>query len=170
MKAKLETTMKLGVKATAAGGQTDSSSLIGRKYRVVDTKYGHDIGEYDTPSEAEKAMLARPYSKIMSHPDLSTTPEVRDLARKRLVKTSPDIDAGGLGSGRHKERINLLENSIANIRKAMQDLKDHGTERMSKNGVKMALRSHRETMRRIKLDVKDLKRRNKLAVDEPNTI
>ncbi len=90
MKANMETTLAL--QATAAGSQTDSSSMVGRKYKVVDTKYGHVIGEYDDPEEANTAMLARPYSKIVSTPDIAQTPAVRDIARKRLVQTNPDID------------------------------------------------------------------------------
>jgi hypothetical protein len=76
----------------AAGGQTDSSSFIGRKYVVQDIRYGHLIGEYDTPEEAEHASLARPYSKVMSQPNPAQTPEVRDIARRRAVKTNPDVD------------------------------------------------------------------------------
>lgn len=83
---------QLRLQATAAGGQTDSSSFIGRKYRVVDTNYGHYVGEYDDPEEAERAALARPYSKVVSNPDPAQTQEVRDMARKRLVKTNPDVD------------------------------------------------------------------------------
>lgn len=76
----------------AAGGQSDSSSLIGRKYRVVDTRYGQDVSEHDTPEEAEHAARARPYSKVQSQPDLSRTPAVRDMARARAVQTNPDVD------------------------------------------------------------------------------
>jgi len=72
-------------------GQTDSSSLIGRKYRVVDTKYGFTMSEYDNPEEAEHAAQARPYSKVMSEPNPAQTPEVRDIARRRLVQTNPDV-------------------------------------------------------------------------------
>lgn len=81
-----------GKMKAAAGGQTDSSSLIGRKYQVVDTKYGHVISEHDDPDEAEHAAQARPYSKVLSHPNPAMTPEVRDIARQRLVKTNPDVD------------------------------------------------------------------------------
>ncbi len=73
-------------------GQTDSSSFVGRKYRVVDTKYGHYISEHDNPEEAEKAAQARPWSKVLSEPDPAQTQEVRDIARQRLVKTNPDVD------------------------------------------------------------------------------
>jgi|SRR5579864_2355760 len=98
MKGNLATTLQLH----GTGSQSDGSSLIGRKYLVRDAKYGHPIGEYDNPDEAKNAMLARPYSKVTSQPDIAQTPAVRDLARKRLVKTNPDVDAGGQVSGRHK--------------------------------------------------------------------
>lgn len=76
----------------AAGGQTDSSSFIGRKYIVQDHPgYGHYIGEYDTPEEAEHASRTRPYSRVISRPRPENTPEVRDMARQRLVKTNPDV-------------------------------------------------------------------------------
>lgn len=88
---KLKSQVEL-MKSAAAGGQTDSSSLIGRKYRVVDTRYGHVISEHNTPDEAEYAARARPYSKVLSEPEPSQTQEVRDMARRRLVKTNPDID------------------------------------------------------------------------------
>jgi hypothetical protein len=76
------------------GSQGGGSSKIGRKYKVVDTKYQDVISEHDTPSEAETAMLARPYSKIISRPDPSTTPAVRQKARQRLVEHNPDMNAG----------------------------------------------------------------------------
>lgn len=79
-------------KMKGAGGQTDSSSFIGRKYQVVDTKYGHVISEHDNPQDADHAAQARPYSKVLSQPNPAMTPEVRDIARQRLVKTNPDTD------------------------------------------------------------------------------
>ena len=79
-------------KLKGAGGQTDSSSFIGRKYRVVDTKYGHEISEHDNPEDAEHTAQARPWSKVLSEPNPAQTPEVRDIARQRLVKTNPNID------------------------------------------------------------------------------
>jgi len=75
-----------------SAGQSDSSSFIGRKYTVVDTKYGHYISEHDNPDEAENAARARPYSKVVSQPRPENTPAVRDMARQRLVKTNPDVD------------------------------------------------------------------------------
>ena len=71
-------------------GQSDSSSLIGRKYTLVDTKYGHEVGEYDTPEEAEKAMLARPYTKIRSTPEVWQTQLARNVARKKFKTQNPD--------------------------------------------------------------------------------
>ena len=79
-------------RAAAAGGQTDSSSFVGRKYTVVDTHYGHPISEWDDPDSAEKAATGRPYSKVLSRPLPQFTPKVRDMARQRLVKTNPDVD------------------------------------------------------------------------------
>lgn len=76
----------------AAGGQTDSSSFIGRKWKTQDIKYGHYLGEYDSPEEAEKAARARPYTRVVSWPEPTRTQQVRDIARKRIVKTNPDVD------------------------------------------------------------------------------
>ena len=83
---------QIALLADAAGGQTDTSSLIGRKYRVIDTRYGHVISEHDDPTEAEHAARARPYAKVISQPDPRQTQQLRDIARKRAVKTNPDID------------------------------------------------------------------------------
>lgn len=94
----------LALQATAAGSQSDGSSLVGRKYLVRDTKYGHPIGEYDNPDEAKTAMLSRPYSAITSQPNIAQTPQVRDLARKRLVKTNPDVDAGAKKKKRKRSK------------------------------------------------------------------
>jgi len=92
MRSNLKTSIDLY--CTAAGGQTDNSSLIGRKYRIVDTKYGHVVGEYDTPSAAERAMLSRPYTKIMSEPEVWQTQEARDMARKMFPHQNPDEEGG----------------------------------------------------------------------------
>lgn len=88
---KVGTAIKLQMDATAAGGQ-GGSSKVGRKYQVVDKQYGFVVHEDESPSEAERQATARPYTKVVSQPDPTTTPEVRDLARKRLVTTNPDID------------------------------------------------------------------------------
>ena len=79
------------IKAEGAG-QTDSSSFIGRRYRVIDTKYGHSIGEYDNPDEAEHAARTRPYSKVTSWPQPENSQKLRDIARQRQVRTNPDVD------------------------------------------------------------------------------
>lgn len=43
-------------------------------------------------------------SSLVDSPDTVTdTPKVRDMARRRLSKSNPDIDSGGVGSGRHSE-------------------------------------------------------------------
>lgn len=88
----LQDVRKAGLKAQAAGGQTDSSSFIGRKLRVVDTRYGHAISEHDNPEDAERAARARPYSKVVSWPRPENSQKLRDMARARAVKTNPDID------------------------------------------------------------------------------
>jgi len=123
MRGNLATTLALH--GTAAGGQTDTSSFIGRKYVVRDTKYGHGIGEYDTPDQAEKASLARPYSKVTSQPDIAQTPKVRDIARKRLVRMNPDVDAGGIGSGRHKTSTRSAKEQMKRLKRASQQISSH---------------------------------------------
>lgn len=95
---------KKRVKATT-GGQ-GSSSLIGRKYYVTLKQDGsspaarypqiHDprvVSEHDTPEEAEKASLAMPYTKVTSEPRREETPEIRDIVRRRAVRTNPDVDS-----------------------------------------------------------------------------
>ena len=77
--------------ADAAGGQTDTSSFVGRKYYVVD-RYGHAAGEYDDPDEAERAAQMNPWHKVVSKAKATQTQELRDIARQRLVKTNPDVD------------------------------------------------------------------------------
>ena len=89
---KLKEQIALRAGQEAAGAQTGGSSMIGRKYRVVDTRYGYVISEHDDPDSARHAMRARPYSKIISEQTPSETPEVKDLARRRMVWTNPDVD------------------------------------------------------------------------------
>ena len=148
----MKTKTTIALYGTAAGGQGGSSKM-GRNYQTVDKQYGFVVHEDQTPSEAEKAALARPYTRVQSQPDVSTTPEVRDLARKRLVKTNPDIDAGGPGSGRHKELMTLKQQFLDKIK----DLREHGTERMSKTGVKWSIQTHRASLKRINQLLKELK-------------
>lgn len=81
----------VAMKKKLRAGQSDSSSFVGRKYRVVDTRYGHEISEHDNPEDADHAAQARPYSKVLSYPNPAQTPEVRDIARRRLVQTNPDV-------------------------------------------------------------------------------
>lgn len=78
--------------ADAAGAQTGGSSMVGRKYRVIDSRYGDVISEHDDPDSARIASRARPYSKIISWQTPAVTPVVKDLARRRMVKTNPDVD------------------------------------------------------------------------------
>ena len=98
------------INADAAAGTTSmGSNLTGRKYWVTSKNYGNSpaarfprvqdgqvtSGPYDDPQEAEKASQAMPYTKVSSAPQLEQTPAVRDIARKRAVRTSPDVDAKG---------------------------------------------------------------------------
>ena len=65
-------------------------------------------------------------SWLVHPPGLITdTPKVRDIARRRMVKTNPDIDAGGPGSGRHKgsgksERDTVDSKALDKIKKISQ--------------------------------------------------
>jgi len=87
------------------GGQGQGSE-IGRKYYVVlkhdgsspashyPQKYdGKVVSEHNTPEEAETASLAMPYTRVQSEPRREETPEIRDIVRKRMVRTNPDIDS-----------------------------------------------------------------------------
>lgn len=78
--------------ALNADMEHESGGFTGRKYRVVDTRYGHDVSEHDFPGDAERAARARPFSKVVSQPNRDTTPALRDIARRRMVKTNPDVD------------------------------------------------------------------------------
>lgn len=71
---------------------TAVSSFVGRKYQVQDTKYGNVISEHDDPEEAEYAARARPYSKVISTPTAENSQKLKDIARRRQVKTNPDTD------------------------------------------------------------------------------
>jgi hypothetical protein len=66
------------------GSQKDNATFS-KKYRVVDTKYGHEISEHDSSEEAHRAALARPYSKVMSHPDPAQLQVVRNMKRKSVT-------------------------------------------------------------------------------------
>lgn len=95
---------KKRVKANT-GGQ-GSSSLIGRKYYVVNRNDGTSpaarypqkydsrvVSEHNNPEDAEKASLAMPYTRVMSEPRREETPEIRDIVRRRAVRTNPDVDS-----------------------------------------------------------------------------
>jgi hypothetical protein len=65
-------------------------------------------------------------SWLVHPPGLVTdTPQVRDIARKRLVKTNPDIDAGGPGikTARYKEKSQTDENAFVGKKYRTQDTK-----------------------------------------------
>lgn len=78
---------KPAVRATS-GGQSEGSSLTARKFYVVDG-HGNVIHTYRTREEADQASAGNRYSKVVTHVEQSTplsdTPEVRDMARKRLI-------------------------------------------------------------------------------------
>lgn len=63
--------------------QTDNAAFIGKRLRLQDTKYGHIISEHDSSASAQQAMLARPYSRILRHPELSQLQQNRDLVRNK---------------------------------------------------------------------------------------
>lgn len=76
--------------STNETGQTDSAAFTGKKYRVQDKLYGHYIGEYDTKAEAEKASIARPYSRILEAPDWHNIQKVRDKSIKEASRLNDD--------------------------------------------------------------------------------
>lgn len=91
-------------KATAAGGQGGSSQL-GRQYAVVLNRESDGVsqGKLGTTNtrvvhrtkiadQAEKMSQAMPYTKVVSAPLPEETIKLRDIARKRLVRTNPDVD------------------------------------------------------------------------------
>lgn len=104
---------KKKVKAVGAAPTTGSSLVNSRRYRTVSTRYGvvpgnagtakvepggtrdgRIINEYKTREEAERAAQARPFTKMVEGPmPEDDTPRLRDLARRRLVRTNPDVDA-----------------------------------------------------------------------------
>jgi len=71
-----------------SGGQSEGSSLTARKFYVVDGA-GRVLHTFMTREEAEQASAANRYSRVVTHVEdatpLQNTPEVRDMARKRLV-------------------------------------------------------------------------------------
>jgi hypothetical protein len=71
-----------------SGGQSEGSSLTGRKFYVVDG-HGNVIHTYRTREEADQASAGNRYSKVVTHVEQgiphSDTPEVRDMAKKRLI-------------------------------------------------------------------------------------
>lgn len=102
MRGNLNTTLALHCEGS---GQTDSSSFIGRKYTTVDTKYGHEVGEYNTPDEAERAQLARPYTKIKSTPEVWQTQQARDVARKTKIFPQQNPDNPLTSEEQHKKEV-----------------------------------------------------------------
>jgi hypothetical protein len=74
------------VDANSPDSQTDNAAFTGKKYRVQDKTYGHYISEHDSTESAETAATARPYSRVLRHPELSQVQQVRDMTRKAFVK------------------------------------------------------------------------------------
>src|SRR5271157_4467616 len=71
--------------------QTDNAAFIGKKYRTQDTKYGHILGEYDSSEEAFAASLARPYTRVLKHAEPGQLQKNRDKARRKAIRTNPDV-------------------------------------------------------------------------------
>jgi hypothetical protein len=72
--------------------QTDSAGFIGKKYRVQDTKYGHYTSEHDSSSSASLAEQARPYARVLRHPELHNLQKIRDKAQKKAATVNPDVE------------------------------------------------------------------------------
>lgn len=64
--------------------QKDNAGFIGKPFRVQDTKYGHYISEHDNEDDANKASLARPYSRVLKHVEPQQTEKSRQLSRKKV--------------------------------------------------------------------------------------
>ena len=73
--------------STAAGGQSEGSSLVSRSYRVVDGR-GRVLHKFRTKEEAQEASAGNRYSRVVSQIPADETPEVRDMIRRRPKDTS----------------------------------------------------------------------------------
>jgi hypothetical protein len=72
-----------------AGGpdsQADNAAFVGKRLRVQDKQYGHLISEHDSTESAEHAAMARPYSRVLRHPEPGKSQEDRDMARKAFMR------------------------------------------------------------------------------------
>jgi len=68
----------------AAGGQSEGSSKVSRSYRVTDGM-GRVLHKFRTKEEADEASAGNRYTRVVSQIPADKTPEVRDMARKRLI-------------------------------------------------------------------------------------
>ena len=71
--------------------QKDNAGFIGKRKVVQDTRYGHLISEHDNSDSAETAMFARPYTRVLHHPEIKQTQKSRNAARKKAAKVNPDM-------------------------------------------------------------------------------
>jgi hypothetical protein len=72
--------------------QTDNAGFTGKKYRVVDISYGHNVSEHDSTASAEYAAQGRPYSKVIGRTttdgfQLTSNQKVRDMVRNKLKRS-----------------------------------------------------------------------------------
>ena len=74
----------------SALSQKDNAAFIGKKYRTQDLKYGHLVGEFDSSGEAQKASLARPYTRVLRHEEPNQSQKTRNKTRKKAIQTNPD--------------------------------------------------------------------------------
>jgi hypothetical protein len=70
----------------AGDEQADNAAFTGKRLRVQDKTYGHYISEHDSTESAETAATARPYSRVLHHPEISQTQQARDMTRKAFSK------------------------------------------------------------------------------------
>lgn len=80
------------VSGNNADQQSDNSSFVGKPYRTQDTKYGHLINEYDSSEAAHRSALARPYTRVLHHPEPGKSQLDRDAKRKQVVEHNPDTE------------------------------------------------------------------------------
>lgn len=64
--------------------ESDNAAFVGKKYRVQDTHYGHLISEHDNEASAEKAANARPFSRVLHHPEPQFEQRIRNVVRRKV--------------------------------------------------------------------------------------
>ena len=72
--------------ALSPDSQTDNAGFVGKKYRVQDVSYGQYVSEHDSTESANHAANARPYSRVLKHPQWDQEQSVRDIVRKKAAK------------------------------------------------------------------------------------